>query len=205
MISKCPEVAVFEIWLKSVEFKGIKNTLKDGWHCWSLEDAGRSWLGLVSLMKLWIVPECPEGALFKIWLNSVEFKGIKNTLKDGWHCWRFGGCWTFLTGAGVIDHDWDVSFKVHGVSVSNFMKIWWLEAEIWWVQFHWLVADRHTDKHTDRQTDLDVELTSPFGRGQLKNSKNGLKNKLSFGSDQPQLGLGWGICYGLSALRIDQP
>ena len=26
---------------------------------------------------------CPEGAMLKIWLKSVEFEGIKNTLKDG--------------------------------------------------------------------------------------------------------------------------
>ena len=82
-----------------------------------LEDAGRSWLGLVSLMTLWMVCKCPEGALFIIWLNSVELKGIKNTLKDGWHCWRFGGCWTSLTGACVLDQDWDMSLKVLGVSV----------------------------------------------------------------------------------------
>ena len=30
----------------------------------------------------WIVSKCREGALFKIWLSSVEFKGIKNPVKD---------------------------------------------------------------------------------------------------------------------------
>ena len=29
-------------------------------------------------------------------------------------------------------------------------------------------TDKQTDRQTDRQTDLGVELTSPFGRGQLK-------------------------------------
>ena len=29
-------------------------------------------------------------------------------------------------------------------------------------------TNRQTDKQTNRQTDLAVELTSPFGRGQLK-------------------------------------
>ena len=37
----------------------------------------------------------------------------------------------FPTGAGVLDQDWDVSCKVHGVSVSNFVKICCVEAEIW--------------------------------------------------------------------------
>ena len=60
--------------------------------------------------------------MFKIWLNSVEFKGIKNSLKVGGHCWKFKGCWTFLTGADVLDHDWGVSLKVLRVSVSIFMK-----------------------------------------------------------------------------------
>ena len=32
-------------------------------------------------------------------------------------------------------------------------------------------TDRHTDRQTDTQTDLGVELTSPFGRGQLKREK----------------------------------
>ena len=95
------------------------------------EDYGHSWLGMVSLMLFWMVSICPEGAMFKIWLKSAEFKGIKNSLKDGWHCWRFGGCWRLLMGAGVRHHDRDVSFKVQSVSVSNFVKIWCLEAEIW--------------------------------------------------------------------------
>ena len=29
-------------------------------------------------------------------------------------------------------------------------------------------TDKQTDRQTDRHTDLAVELTSPFGRGQLK-------------------------------------
>ena len=99
------------------------------------DDFGCSWLGLVSLMTFWMVCTCPEEAMFKIWLKYVEFESIKNSLKDGWHCWRFGGCWRFLTGADVLDHDKDVSFKVQQVSVSNFVKIWCLEAEIWSVQF----------------------------------------------------------------------
>ena len=28
----------------------------------------------------------------------------------------------FLTGAGVLDHDWDVSRKVHGARVSRFFQ-----------------------------------------------------------------------------------
>ena len=31
----------------------------------------------------------------------------------------FGGCWRFLTGADVLDHDRDVSLKVLGVSVID--------------------------------------------------------------------------------------
>ena len=148
MVCKCPEGVMFKIWLKSDEFQGIKNPVKDRWHfknsCWSWWWFWRSWLGLVSLMTLWIVSKCPEGALFKIWLNSVEFKGIKNTLKDGWHCWRFGGCWTFLTGAGVLDHDWDMSLKVIRVSVSIFVKFWCLEAEIWRVIAWFRVSPRRS-------------------------------------------------------------
>ena len=32
-------------------------------------------------MTLWMVCTCPEGAMFKIWLKSDKFKGIKNRLK----------------------------------------------------------------------------------------------------------------------------
>ena len=28
-----------------------------------------------------MVSTCPDGAMIKIWLKSVEFKGIKNSLK----------------------------------------------------------------------------------------------------------------------------
>ena len=66
MVSTYPDGAMLKILLKSVEFKGFKNSL-----------------GLVSLMTLWMVCIWPEGAMFKIWLKSVEFEGIKNTLKDG--------------------------------------------------------------------------------------------------------------------------
>ena len=104
-----------------ISLKASKNPVKDRWHFknsgWSWWWFWHSWLGLMSLMTLWIVCKYPEEALFKIWLNSVEFKDIKNTLKDGWLCWRFGGCWKFLTGNGVIDHDWDLSLKVLGGSV----------------------------------------------------------------------------------------
>ena len=64
--------------------------------------------GLVSLMTFWMVFICPEEAMFKIWLKSVEFEGIKNGLKDGGHCWEFGGRWRFLAGADVLDEDKDV-------------------------------------------------------------------------------------------------
>ena len=71
------------------------------------DDCGCSWLGLVSLMMFWMVCICSEEALFKIWLKSVEFEGIKNPLKDGWHfwsfCWSWWWLWKFLTGAGVLD------------------------------------------------------------------------------------------------------
>ena len=71
------------------------------------DDCGCSWLGLVSLMTFWMVCICSEEALFKIWLKSVEFEGIMNPLKDGWHfwsfCWRWWWLWMFLTGAGVLD------------------------------------------------------------------------------------------------------
>ena len=81
------------------------------------DDCGCSWLGLVSLMTFWMVCICSEEALFKIWLKSVEFEGIKNPVKDGLHCWMFRGHWRFLTGADVLDHDWNVFLKVHWVSV----------------------------------------------------------------------------------------
>ena len=32
-------------------------------------------------------------------------------------------------------------------------------------------TDRQTDRQTDKHTDLAVELTSPFGRGQLKSGQ----------------------------------
>ena len=35
-----------------------------------------------SLMTSWMVYKCPEGVMFKIWLKSNEFEGIKNPLKD---------------------------------------------------------------------------------------------------------------------------
>ena len=37
---------------------------------------------LVSLMTLGMVCICPEEAMFKIWLKSDEFEGIKNLLED---------------------------------------------------------------------------------------------------------------------------
>ena len=37
-------------------------------------------MGLMSLMTFWIVYECFEEAMFKIWLKSVEFEGNKNPI-----------------------------------------------------------------------------------------------------------------------------
>ena len=32
-------------------------------------------------MTLWMVCKCPKGVMFKIWLKSDEFEGIKNPSK----------------------------------------------------------------------------------------------------------------------------
>ena len=45
-------------------------------------DYGDSRVGLVSFMMFLMVCICPEDAMFKIWLKSVDFEGIKITLKD---------------------------------------------------------------------------------------------------------------------------
>ena len=62
------EGVMIKIWLQSHEFKGIKNPIKDWWHFkysgWSWCWFWRSWLGLVSLMTLWMVCKCPEGPIF---------------------------------------------------------------------------------------------------------------------------------------------
>ena len=85
--------------------------------CW----CGCSWLVLVSLMTFLVVCMCSEGAPFKIWLKSVEFEGIKNPLKDGWHFWSFCWCWwwlwMFLTWAGVLDDVLDVLHMLWGSPV----------------------------------------------------------------------------------------
>ena len=68
------------------------------------EECGCFWFGLVSLMTILMVNIGSTEAMITR-LKSVEFKGIKNPLKDQGHYWRFGGCWRFLTGADVLDHD----------------------------------------------------------------------------------------------------
>ena len=110
MVCKCPEGDMFEIWLKSNEFEGIKNPLKDWWHLyifgWNWLWFWCFWLGLVSLVMFWMVSKCPDKAMFKIWLKSDEFEGIKNPLKDQWHCcsccWSLWWSWAFLTEVGVF-------------------------------------------------------------------------------------------------------
>ena len=47
------------------------------------DDCGCTLLELMSFMTFWMVCLCFEEVLFKIWLKSVEFEGIKNPLKDG--------------------------------------------------------------------------------------------------------------------------
>ena len=116
-----------------------KVCLKFGWNLLSLKASLTRTLSkiddITGVVAFLMVHICSAEALFEIWLKSFEFEGIKNSLIDRWYCWRFGGCWRLLTGADVLDHDWNVFLKVHGVYVSNFVKIWCLEAEIWWVQF----------------------------------------------------------------------
>ena len=46
------------------------------------EDYGYSWFGFVSLVMVSIVEICSEDALYKFWFKSVDFEGIKNSLKD---------------------------------------------------------------------------------------------------------------------------
>ena len=49
-------------------------------------------------------------------------------------------------------------------------------------------TDKQTNRQTDRQTDLGVELTSPFGRGQLKIRKQNcykhIKIKMQNGTER---------------------
>ena len=53
--------------------------------------------------KNFIEQQC-DGGMFKIWLKSVEFKGIKNSLKDRWHF--SSSCWTFDDDIDVPDWGW---------------------------------------------------------------------------------------------------
>ena len=52
IVSICPEEAMFEIWFKSVECKGIKNPFKDWWHAGVVagvyDDNGHSYWGWYS-------------------------------------------------------------------------------------------------------------------------------------------------------------
>ena len=82
IVSKCPEGALFKIWLNSVELKASRTHSKMDDIAGVLEDAGHSGLGLVSLVTLWVVYKCPEGVMFKIWLKLDEFEGIKNPVED---------------------------------------------------------------------------------------------------------------------------
>ena len=54
-------------------------------------------------MMFWMVSTCPDGSMFKIWLKSDEFEGIKNSLKDGMTIPELIRILMFLTGAGVLD------------------------------------------------------------------------------------------------------
>ena len=57
-------------------------------------------------MMFWMVSTCPDGALYKIWLKSVTFKGIKNSLKDddiSRVLLELIMIMIFLTGAGDLD------------------------------------------------------------------------------------------------------
>ena len=77
-------------------------------------------------MMLWMVCSCPEGAMFKILLKSVEFKYIKNTFKDRWYCWRFWGWRMFLAGTGVLDDILDGLHMPWGSYVLNLVEICWV-------------------------------------------------------------------------------
>ena len=108
-----------------LEFMMIMDIPDWGWCPWWLwvllelmrivEVPDGDWLGLVSLMPFWMVCICSEEALFKIWLKSVEFEGIKNPLKDGWHfwsfCWGWWWLWMFLTGVDILDYVSELSIS----------------------------------------------------------------------------------------------
>ena len=55
----CSKEALFNMWLKSVKDKGVKNSFKEWWHCWNCW--WNSWvyecsaLGLEFLMMVWLV------------------------------------------------------------------------------------------------------------------------------------------------------
>ena len=148
-----------------------------------------SWVGLVSLMTCWIVFICSEEAMFKIWLKSIEVKGIKNPFVD-------------MAGVvAVVDEDYGRSWLglvpliLIGIcpwrSLESLCQFSW-SSDVWKLRYvelklSWLVADRHTHTdrhthshtHTDTQTDLGVDLTSPFGQGQGQGQMKSLNNSTS--------------------------
>ena len=50
-----------------------------------------------------------------------------------------------------------------------------------------VVSDTHTHRQTHTQTDLGVELTSPFGRGQLKIKQRNHLDQQKLNGFQPNL------------------
>ena len=89
IVSICSQEVMFKIWLKSNEFEGIKNPLKDQWHflddvldglymAWCLEDTGGSWLVLMSLMAYFMVfwgykcHKCQVSALYDSSIDRNE-------------------------------------------------------------------------------------------------------------------------------------
>ena len=68
VFSICSEEAMFEIWLKSVEFKSIKNPCKDQWHCWSWS---WTWWGL--MLFLTGAGVFDDGWIVLIWSEEVLF------------------------------------------------------------------------------------------------------------------------------------
>ena len=76
-----------------------------GVFCDVLKHFDTVWGGYVWKISIWVVHICSVEAMFKIWLKSVGFEGIKNPLKYWWIYFSLWGMWMFLTRAGVIEVD----------------------------------------------------------------------------------------------------
>ena len=113
----------FKYWLSKLNFIVQRASMSFKYWFGPVEDAAAYWLKFGILILIWIWSLVFNTPMFKILALCLYFEITKNIYVLCVLIWAFGGCWSFLTFVGNIDHNLDMVPGLWYNLVPNFVPL----------------------------------------------------------------------------------